>query len=59
MDDLRDWWEDLRENWNDPYWRADHPEVQAFIIAVVTGVIGLAFALLETVLVQWRLSNAR
>ena len=57
MDDLREWLEELRENWTDPYWRADHPEVQAFIVAIVTGVIGLAFAFLEALLVQWRLTN--
>src|SRR6185437_4786615 len=58
VDDIRDWWEELRENWQDPYWRADHPEVQAFIVAVITGTIGLIFAFLEAALVQWRLTNA-
>jgi hypothetical protein len=52
---LEEWLEDLRENWDDPYWRADHPEVQALIVAVVTGLVGLAFAWFE-ILLQQRLT---
>lgn len=51
---FRDALEDLRENWDDPYWRADHPEVVAVLIGIITGVIGLAFAALQA-LVQRRL----
>jgi hypothetical protein len=44
---MSDYWQDLRENWNDPYWRADHPEVMAFAVAIITGAVGLLFAYLE------------
>jgi hypothetical protein len=44
---MREYLEDLRENWDDAYWRADHPEVIAVVIAVLTGVLGLAFVWVE------------
>jgi hypothetical protein len=44
---MADWLRDLRENWNDHYWRADHPEVAAIFIAIATGVLGLLFAYLQ------------
>ena len=58
---LGEQWEDLRENWDDPYWRLDHPEVVVLAAAVVSGIIGLAFALLQTVLqtlLERRLTDA-
>ncbi len=48
-DDLREYLEDVRENWDDPYWRADHPEVVAALITLVTGAIGLIFTLLDLI----------
>lgn len=42
-DELRELWDRLR----DPYWRADHPEITAVLIAIITGLIGLAFAWVE------------
>lgn len=54
MGEWREWWEDVRENWDDPYWRADHPEVLAVALAIITGAIGLLFAALQA-LVQRRL----
>jgi hypothetical protein len=44
---MRDYLDDLKQNWNDAYWRADHPEVMAAVVAILTGVIGLFFAWLE------------
>lgn len=44
---MADYLAELRENWDDPYWRADHPEVMAILIAIVSGLIGLTFVALE------------
>lgn len=54
VEQLKQWLEDVRENWEDPYWRVDHPEVMAVMVAIITGVIGLAFAVLQA-LIQRRL----
>lgn len=53
-DGCREMLEDVRENWDDPYWRADHPEMVAVLIGIITGIIGLAFAVLQA-LIQRRL----
>lgn len=53
-EELRELLEDVRDNWRDPYWRADHPEIMAIVAAVLTGIIGLAFTVLQA-LVQRRL----
>lgn len=50
MDDWREWWDDVRDNWQDAYWRADHPEVVAVAIAIITGAIGLLFAALQALI---------
>lgn len=51
---------ELLDNWDDDYWRADHPEVIAVAIAIVTGLIGLGFAWLESrILQQTHLPEAR
>lgn len=47
---VREYLEELRDHWDDAYWRADHPEAMAVLIAVLTGVIGLFFAWLELLL---------
>jgi hypothetical protein len=47
---MREYLEELREHWNDSYWRADHIEVTAALAAIITGLIGLMFAWLETIL---------
>ena len=44
---MRDMLDTLWERLSDPYWRADHPELTAALVSVVTGVIGLAFAWLQ------------
>jgi hypothetical protein len=44
------WRERLEEAWEhvrDPYWRLDHPEVTVILVSIISGVIGLAFALLQ------------
>jgi hypothetical protein len=57
---MRDYLQDLLENWDDDYWRADHPEVIAAALAVLTGLIGLAFAWLEArIVAHTRLPTAR
>lgn len=45
---LREVLEGIRDHWDDHYWWANHLELRAFLIAVITGVVGLAFAWLET-----------
>lgn len=47
-DRLRELWQELREHWDDRYWWADHLELRAALIAVITGLIGLVFAWFET-----------
>jgi hypothetical protein len=44
---MRDYLNELAENWDDAYWRADHPEVLAVLAAVLTGLVGLVFVWLE------------
>lgn len=44
---MTDWFEDLLDKWRDSYWRLDHPEVTAAVIAVLTGLIGLLFSWLQ------------
>jgi hypothetical protein len=56
---MREYLDELRDNWTDSYWRADHPEVMAVLVAVLTGVIGLTFALIEIHLRQAQLPTAR
>jgi hypothetical protein len=51
---VREYLEELREHWTDSYWRADHPEVMAALVAVITGLVGLAFAWLQAQLLRPR-----
>ena len=44
---MRDTLENVWEHLSDPYWRADHPELTAALLSVITGVIGLGFAYLQ------------
>lgn len=44
--------EEILDKIRDPYWRADHPEVTAAIIGVVTGVIGLFFTFIRVRLIE-------
>jgi hypothetical protein len=39
---------ELRDNWDDHYWWLRHPALQAAVLAIVAGVIGLLFTILET-----------
>jgi hypothetical protein len=58
---LREMWEELRDNWDDPYWRLDHQEMVIIALALISGLIGLAFALVQTVLqtlIERRLADA-
>lgn len=48
MDKLRDFAEDLRANWDDHYWWARHQALQATLVAIIVGAIGLFFAWAET-----------
>lgn len=47
MDRLRDFLEDLRDNWDDHYWWARHQALQATLLAVIAGAISLLFTWLE------------
>jgi hypothetical protein len=42
-DRLEEFWDHL----SNPYWRADHPEVAAAIVSLITGCVGLLFAWLQ------------
>lgn len=44
---MRDKLETAWDRVRDPYWRADHPEVAAAIVSVITGMVGLMFAWLQ------------
>jgi len=48
MDGLRDFWQEIRDHWDDHYWWMRHPELQIMLLSVISGVIGLLFAWLET-----------
>lgn len=43
---------ELRENWNDGYWWADHELLLATLAATVTAMISLTGAYLEMLLAQ-------
>ena len=47
MDKLRDFLDDLRDNWDDHYWWARHQALQAALVAIAVGAIGLLFTWLE------------
>lgn len=53
IDRLREYLDELRENFDDHYWWLRHQMLMASLIALITGAIGLVFAWLET---QIRLS---
>lgn len=54
-DRIRDFLEDARDHWDDHYWRADHPEFTAVVVAVATGIIGLLFTWLNAkILARYR-----
>lgn len=42
-DELREYLEDLRDHWRDPYWWADHTFLQTCIACGLVGMIGLVF----------------
>lgn len=48
MDRWADFVSDFRENWDDHYWWTRHQALQAVLIAVAVGAIGLLFTVLET-----------
>ncbi len=50
---MREYLSDLRENWRDDYWRADHPEVQLGLMVAAFVLIGgfrVMFTLIELLL---------
>lgn len=49
---IREYLEDLRDHWNDGYWRADHPEVTAVIYGLVGGLLSLLFTWLQALVTQ-------
>lgn len=46
-DRIKEYLQEARDRWDDPYWRLDHPEVTATIIALITGLVGLLFAYVQ------------
>jgi len=47
---MDDWFEELREHWQDRYWWIDHPELSAILLAIAGGLIELTFAWLRLLL---------
>lgn len=47
IDRIRELIDELRENWRDHYWWLRHPYLQAALLAIVSGVLGVMFAYLE------------
>lgn len=47
MDHLRDFLDELRENWDDHYWWARHQALQITLLGILSGLIGLLFTWLE------------
>lgn len=52
MNELVDYLKEAWEHRADSYWHADHPEIRAVLIAILTGLIGLAFAWIQQHLLQ-------
>lgn len=46
-DRVREFLDELRENWDDHYWWARHQALQAMLVTILVGVIGLVFTWLE------------
>lgn len=42
-DELRAYLEDVRENWRDSYWWADHVFLQTALACLLAGMIGFMF----------------
>lgn len=57
---MREYLHDIRENWRDDYWRADHPEFQMMIAIVgflLMGLIRIGLNILD-LLITRSLTNA-
>lgn len=52
MDELRAYLAELRENYGDPYWWADHTFLQTMVACGLAGMIGLVFKWAELSLEQ-------
>lgn len=52
FDRVRAFLSELRDRWDDPYWRADHPELGALLVAVITGLVGLAFTIAQLMITR-------
>lgn len=46
-DRLRDFLQELRENWDDHYWWARHQFLSIAVVSLISGLFGLLFAYLE------------
>lgn len=57
---MREYLRDVRENWRDDYWRADHPEFQMAVAItgfLIMGLLRLGLHIID-LLVTRRLSDA-
>lgn len=57
---MREYLADVRDNWRDDYWRADHPEFQMAVAIcgfLLMGLLRIALHIIDLVLTR-RLSNA-
>lgn len=45
--ELREFVAELRANWRDSYWWADHQALRAALVSVLVGIIGVMFAYLQ------------
>jgi hypothetical protein len=46
-DELREYLDELRENWRDAYWWADHTFLRTLLVCGLAGMIGLMFKAAE------------
>jgi len=46
-DEVREYLTELRDNWRDAYWWADHAFLQTVLLCTLAGMIGVAFKALE------------
>jgi len=51
-DEVREYLSELRENWRDSYWWADHAMLQTVLLCVMAGMIGVSFKALELYIEQ-------
>lgn len=52
---MREYLQDLRDNWRDDYWRADHPEFQMLVAVagfLVMGLLRIGFNIVDLLITR-------